>query len=44
MTPDTLNTDPRERGYRALAEMLMDAAERIRTLAPSGEGKAEDAA
>lgn len=44
MTTDMLNDDPRDRGYRALADMLIDAAQRIRTLAPSVEGKAEDAA
>lgn len=44
MTINTLNDDPRERGYRVLAEMLIDAAQRIRTLAPSVEGKADDAA
>ena len=41
---DPVTCDPAERAYRALAEMLIDAAERMRTLPASGEGKVEDAA
>jgi hemoglobin-like flavoprotein len=36
--------EPAERAYQALAEMLIDAAERMRRLAASGEGKVKDAA
>lgn len=44
LNDDPMTRDPADRAYRALAEMLMDAAERMRTLPASGEGKVEDAA
>ena len=35
---DVSLSDPADRAYRALAELLEDAAQRMRTLAPSAGG------